>query len=369
MNVPLVPKFLSGSNLIDSTKMKVLIRGFAWTFVCSLFCLNVQSQTHLSNDSSLMNHSIPFENLVFEGAGIKGIAYSGVLKALQEKGILQHVERVCGTSAGAITALMVSLGYSSEEIYQLISDTKFQKFNDGQYFFLGGFTRMTKHYGWYKGTAFIHWLEKIIEKKTGNKDINFEQLKKQGFKDLYVTATCLNQQKLVVFSNETYPFMKVKDAVRISMSIPLYFEAVFIDSLGNVQQNPKKGLSLDVVVDGGIIGNYPIFVFDSIIDGKRIPNPKTLGVRIDSDDQIEKDSLNQTLAPVDVSNFNEFIQAFYLIVLENLNRNTLIREDWDRTISVSSVGIGPKIKRLSQDQKSALMKSGELHTRMFFDRP
>ena len=228
---------------------------------------------------------------------------------------------------------------------------------------------MSKHYGWYKGTAFIHWLEKIIEKKTGNKDINFEQLKKQGFKDLYVTATCLNQQKLVVFSNETYPFMKVKDAVRISMSIPLYFEAVFIDSLGNVHQKPKKSLALDVVVDGGIIGNYPIFVFDSIIDGKRIPNPKTLGVRIDSDDQIEKDSLNQTLAPVDVSNFNEFIQAFYLIVLENLNRNTLIKEDWDRTISVSSVGIGPKIKRLSQEQKSALMKSGELHTRMFFDRP
>ena len=127
MNVTHVPKYLSGSNLIESTKMKVLIRGFAWMFVCTLFCINAQSQTHLSNDSSLMNRSISFENLVFEGAGIKGIAYSGVLKALQEKGILQHVERVCGTSAGAITALMVSLGYSSEEIYQLISDTKFQK--------------------------------------------------------------------------------------------------------------------------------------------------------------------------------------------------------------------------------------------------
>jgi len=308
---------------------------------------------------------VSYENLVFEGAGIKGIAYSGVLKELERVGVLQQVQRVCGTSAGAITALMVSLGYSSSEIYQLISETKFQKFNDGQFIFVGGFTRMSKRYGWYKGTAFTHWLEKIIEKKTGNKDINFQELKKQGFKELYVTSTCLNQQKLLVFSHENYPKMKVKDAVRISMSIPLYFEAVFIDKDGKVYEKQSKNKELDVVVDGGIIGNYPIFVFDSFIEGKRIPNPKTLGVRIDTDDQIEKDAENQTLAPIDISNFSEFVQAFYLIVLENLNRNTLMKEDWDRTISVSSVGIGPKIKRLSLAQKTALMESGERHTRLF----
>ena len=39
-------------------------------------------------------------------------------------------------------------------------------------------------------------------------------------------------QELVILSNETYPKMKVKDAVRISMSIPIYFQAVFVDSIG-----------------------------------------------------------------------------------------------------------------------------------------
>ncbi len=344
-------------------------------FHLSLLCLllvlyqgNLNSQVNLFTDTSYQGKFSQVENLVFEGAGIKGVAYSGVIKELERTGVISNVKRVCGTSAGAITSLMVSLGYSSSEIYQIISATKFQKFNDGQFIFLGGFARLSKRFGWYKGKAFTKWLEEIIERKTGNKDITFEQLKGSGFKELYVTATCLNKQKLVVFSRETYPKMKVKDAVRISMSIPLYFEAVFIDSLGNVVEHPKNISDFDVMVDGGIIGNYPIFVFDSIINGTRIPNFNTIGVRIDTDNQIENDLKNQSLAPLEIQNFSDFMKAFYLIVIENLNRNALIKEDWERTISVSSVGIGPKIKRLSLEQKTALMESGERHARLFLQK-
>ncbi len=49
-----------------------------------------------------------------------------------------------------------------------------------------------------------------------------------------------------------------------------------------------------------------------------------------------------------------------------MNRNKLIKEDWERTISVSSVGIGPKIKKLSDNQKRSLMKSGEKAVKDFF---
>uniref|UniRef100_UPI00404A6146 patatin-like phospholipase family protein n=2 Tax=Flavobacterium sp. TaxID=239 RepID=UPI00404A6146 len=311
-----------------------------------------------------------YENLVFEGAGIRGIAYSGVLKEMESANILKDISKVGGTSAGAITAMMVSLGYNSNEIYEIISETKFQKFNDGAYLFFGGFSRLKGKYGWYKGNEFTKWLEKIIKSKTGNAEITFEELEQQGFKKLYVTATCLNKQNLIVFSAETYPKMKVKDAVRISMSIPLYFEAVFIDSLGKVYKNHKKHKNLDIVVDGGIIGNFPIFIFDSIaIDANnhqiRIPNFKTIGVRIDSDSQIKNDAVNQELVPLEINNLSEYLGAFYVIILENLNRNQLIPEDWERTISVSSVGISPKIKKLSNDQKNVLILSGEQHTAHF----
>lgn len=98
----------------------------------------------------------------------------------------------------------------------------------------------------------------------------------------------------MVFSRETFPAIKIKDAVRISMSVPLYFRAVFIDSKGKTYSRQNKSRTLHIVVDGGITGNFPIHLFDSvaITAGKtmRIPNQNTLGIRIDSDEQIEYDS-------------------------------------------------------------------------------
>lgn len=310
------------------------------------------------------------KNLVFEGAGIRGIAYSGVLRELESNKILNGVEKVGGTSAGAITALMVSIGYNSDEIYDIISKTKFQKFNDGQYMFIGGFSRLNSKFGWYKGDAFTKWLENIISEKTGNPDITFAELKTKGYKDLHVTATCMNKQKLLIFSADTYPKMKIKDAVRISMSIPLYFEAIFIDSEGTVFENSSDKKGLDVVVDGGIIGNFPIFMFDSVVVDSmnietRIPNFHTVGIRIDSDNQIKNDSLSKELVPIEINNMNDYLQAFYILILENLNRNSLIPEDWERTISVSSVGISPRIKKLTKEQKTKLIRSGEKSTQQF----
>lgn len=168
----------------------------------------------------------PYKNLVFEGAGIRGAAYVGSIKELEDKKILSQIEKVAGTSAGAIAALCVSLRYPSSEIEKIMYDTKLQKFNDGKFFFIGGISRMNRNYGWYQGNAVLNWLEEVIEKKTGNADITFREMQEKKFLDLYVTGTSLNHQKLIVFSADTNPEMKIKDAVRISISIPLYFKAV-----------------------------------------------------------------------------------------------------------------------------------------------
>jgi NTE family protein len=77
---------------------------------------------------------------------------------------------------------------------------------------------------------------------------------------------------------------------------------------------------------------------------------------------MKSDSIDKDLAPMEINKMKDYLEAFYTIVLENLNRNQLIPEDWERTISVSSVGIGPKIKKLTNEQKMALIKSGEQHT-------
>lgn len=294
------------------------------------------------------------KNLVFEGAGIRGIAYCGAISEMESAGMMKNIEKVGGTSAGAIVALTVSLGYTSSEIQEIIAGTNFRKFNDGRYFIAGGINRTSKYFGWYRGNKVEKWLEKLIFQKTGNADITFEELLQKGFKNLYVTGTCLNKQKLVIFSHETYPVMKVKDAVRISMSIPLYFEAVFIDEQGKVRRHPKQKEGLDVMVDGGFTGNFPIRIFDTLPHY----NFSTLGFRIDRDEQILNDKETKSIAPLPVGNINQYMSAFYNIIVENLNRQQLTAEDWQRTISISDGKIGPRIRKLSAEEITILFEKG-----------
>ena len=126
------------------------------------------------------------KNLVFEGAGIRGIAYCGAIQEMEAKNMMSNIEKVGGTSSGAIVALTLSLGYSGKDIEYLVSETKFKKFNDGGFFFIGGINRIRRYFGWYKGKRIEKWLGNIIHRKTGNADITFEELYQRGFKDLYI---------------------------------------------------------------------------------------------------------------------------------------------------------------------------------------
>jgi NTE family protein len=293
-------------------------------------------------------------NLVFEGAGLRGIAYSGAVAEMEARSIMGSIEKVGGTSSGAIVALAISLGYSGNEIQDIIAKTNFRKFNDGRYFFIGGINRVDKYFGWYRGKRFENWLKKIIFKKTGNADITFEELYEKKFKDLYITGTCLNKQQLVIFCRETYPKMKITDAVRISVSIPLYFEAVFIDKEGKIIHHPKQKQGFDIMVDGGITGNFPIRMFDSLSQA----NFSTLGFRIDSEEQIKNDREGKSIASIPVGNLKQYLYAFYNIMIENLNRQPLTKADWQRTISISDGSVKPKIRKLSAGEINILINNG-----------
>lgn len=330
------------------------------TFVGFVFILLLQSSAQQG-----------YTNLVFEGAGIKGLAYSGVVAELEERGIMDQIERVGGTSAGAITAMLLAVGYDSQEMADIISSTKFQSFNDGGFPLFGGIFRMKNRYGWYKGARFSNWVGELLEAKTGNEDITFEELAKGPYKELFVTATSLTSQQTVVLSQERYPRMRIKDAVRISMSIPLYFQGVWIDSSGQIVERPASTEGLELLIDGGLLANYPIFLFDEMSqsEGKavRIANPATLGVRMDTDNQIHHDSTDHELEPQSISSISDYAGALFILTVESLNRQWLTEEDWNRTISVSSLDIGPKIKKMSEEQKQALYDSGKTAARLFLD--
>ncbi len=325
---------------------------------------------------SIQTFSQTYTNIVFEGAGIRGIAYSGTIQALEEQNRIKDLKRVGGTSAGAITAVLLSVGYNAQEIASIIGSTKFAKFNDGGIPFFGGIYRLRKKFGWYKGKKFENWLGKLIANKTNNAEINFSQLAAQ-YKALYVTGTCLNLQKPIIFSAETYPNMPAKTAVRISMSVPLYYGAVLMDDTGKVYTRMPKNRQLNVMVDGGFFMNFPIRMFDStkydaLLDSNFMAiNYNTIGCRIDSKSQITIDtSVNRgTIAAKPVKNLSQYMNALLTLVTEQMNRPQLLSEDWQRSISISDEGIGPKVRGMPKKEIDALVKSGYQSTIKFLKKP
>ena len=117
-----------------------------------------------------------FKNIVFEGCGVKGIAYGGALLRLEEIVTLSEIERVAGTSAGAITACLLAVGYDANSISKIIASTDFSKFEDDTFLFIRDIYRLIKHYGWNRGDTFEKWLGDLIEQKTGNRDLTFQKL-------------------------------------------------------------------------------------------------------------------------------------------------------------------------------------------------
>jgi len=333
----------------------------------------------------------PYRNLVLEGGGIRGIAYGGALQELENRGVLAGLVRVGGTSAGAIQAALLAVGYSAQEIIDVVNATPVQRLNDGRFLFFGGTHRLVKQYGWYRGDEFSEYLSELVARKTQRPHLTLGELHTLAlaqpgrYRDLYTTGTNLTTQRTQVFSHETTPTMRVADAVRISMSIPLYFRAVLLDGQNNVITGPPApGQPVQVLVDGGLLANYPLDLFDkprylpaslaatASPDARgNVRNPETLGLRLDRAEQIACDTTatgRQQLAPYAVTDFNSYVGALYTVALENLN--PVAAADWQRTISINFLGFSPKIKRISSTQKQQLMASGRAGVQAFFlNRP
>ncbi len=208
---------------------------------------------------------------------MKGAAYSGALQALDKEGILNQIERVAGSSAGAITATLLSFNLDLKTTLDLMDTLDFSlvpqlnptfeikelewmpKFIGKEFNRLssdmGAIQRLISKYGWFSSEYFHTWLKNIIAGNCGgNSSATFRDFRDRGFKDLFIVTTNVSSLEIEVFSANSTPDIAVADAVRMSMSIPLYFESIQFDGI-------KLGDG-DLYVDGGVLKNYPIHVFD-----------------------------------------------------------------------------------------------------------
>lgn len=312
-----------------------------------------------------------YKNLVMEGGGVRGLAYPGALEVLEQKGVLQNIQNVAGSSAGAIAGLVVALGYSSKEIDSVLQNLKIAEFNDGKFFF-GKIRRIKKQYGIYKGAAFETWISNLIEHKTGNSNLTFYDLhqmhlKDNSFKDFYCTGTNISKQQLEILSWKTFPEMKLKTAVHISSCIPFYFVPVAIDSQGNEILSKDSSSNYNYYVDGGMLCNYPISIFDSCSDGGNpmvcktlVFNQQTLGLKLERGDQIKEfDDGKTQIAPYDIRNMKEYSSAVMNLMMETMNRRTPdLTNEKGRTIYISYGNISGRPRKISLKEREILYTNG-----------
>ncbi|WP_243633290.1 patatin-like phospholipase family protein [Paenibacillus xerothermodurans] len=92
----------------------------------------------------------PFRNLVFEGGGVKGIAYAGALEVLKDEGILENIRRTGGSSAGAIIALLIGLNYSVDQIKVTLERMNLTDFMDEDIASvqIDNMYQLIKNFGW-----------------------------------------------------------------------------------------------------------------------------------------------------------------------------------------------------------------------------
>lgn len=326
---------------------------------------------YLIQDIDAQPHSY-YKNLIFEGGGVRGDVFTGAYMELQKHIPMDSVKNVGGSSAGAIIATAIAFKATTAELDSIMQHTNFGTFNDGK---LGGIFRMFSHYGYFKGKRFLQFVASYLEMKTGNPDITFAEMKKLGYKNLYVTGTCMDCQSVTVFSYETYPNMKVKDAIRISMSVPLYFQAIFLDEKGKVYKHQNKEKSLHIYADGGIIMNYPIRIFDSTkfvtsqqhLPNQFINNPETLGFRVESEAQTQWDNMGRHQNyPIKIRSLRNYLHAFYEITLGQIGRRFMTPEDWQRTITIADGGISPRVRSLPIEVRRRMQNNGKEAVKRFF---
>lgn len=328
--------------------------------------------------------SAQFRNLVFEGGGVKGVAYIGAMQVLSKRGVLNDISRVGGTSAGAINALIFALGYDIETQRQILYSTDFRQFMDDSFGTIRDIRRLAHDFGWYKGDFFSTWIGALVKDRLGSERATFSDLRDANRPELYVIGTNLPTGYAETFSAERFPDMPLVTAIRISMSIPLFFAAM------------RLGARNDVYVDGGVVLNYPVKLFDRqrYIDMENeheaarfvdyydcenesflqkrpghspyVYNRQTLGLRLDTAEEIALFRYDEPKQGKEIKKFTQYARALIAAIMQVQENQHLHSDDWQRTLYINTLDVKTTDFDISDEIKAALIQEGVKGAEKYF---
>ncbi|PYF03054.1 patatin-like phospholipase family protein [Ureibacillus chungkukjangi] len=208
---------------------------------------------------------------VFSGGGIKGFAYIGAMQVLEEKNY--RFKRVAGTSAGAIMACFIAAGYTAKEIEKILDELHLKSLLDppkpARTLPFLKWVNLYFRMGLYKGKALEKWFYKKLAAKG---IITFNDLPRGSLK---LIASDLTNGRMVVIPDDLASYgidwrtFSVAKALRMSCGIPFFFEPIKLED--------RSGEC--IFVDGGILSNFPLWIFENgnkqrPIIGMKLSNPR-----------------------------------------------------------------------------------------------
>ena len=217
-----------------------------------------------------MNNPLKYTCL-FGGGAIRGLAYIGTIRALEELNIEYDI--IGGSSVGSIFATLVACGYKSYELENLFMKVNFELFKDIHLGFGKGLALS-------RGEIFLDWLNELISRKADdikNKKLSFKDIEKE----LVIITTNLKKFNTQEFSKTETPDFEIAKAIRISSSMPglmapfIYKDEELVD--GDLQKaspmwrlsktlnnSPSRILEFRLEGDCGDTGKSPIAFINQI---------------------------------------------------------------------------------------------------------
>lgn len=327
---------------------------------------------------------LPHEaDAVFEGGGVKGIAFAGAIKAAEAKGV-RTWKNVAGTSAGAIAACLLAAGYHAEDLDRIMR-VRYRKFAD---YGFGGLPRGVVNSLWRRGLApgrfFETWLrghlaDSPLGKSVGGRELTFADVARNDLPDditeserlralyrLRVIGSDVTAGRMLVLPHDITGFSLEKNAdpltpdtlplvsaVRMSMSFPFIYAPVLLWKDGQVH----------CIVDGGLLSNFPVWLFDA--GENRKPVRPTWGFRVHGGTSPEVPTPFRRI-PLPLWQY-PLAKAMFQAASEAWDRDHAEDAHAVRTVDIPTGTISTTDFGLSDANAEFLRKSGEDSARRFFD--
>ncbi|WP_019909640.1 patatin-like phospholipase family protein [Paenibacillus sp. HW567] len=301
-------------------------------------------------------------NAVFEGGGVKGISLAGAVEATEQAGVT--FKRVAGTSSGSIIASLLAAGYDGEAMSRIIKKTSFTSFlKRGAIYntaYIGPALRVLIKKGLYSGEALESWIRGILREKG---IVTFSDLP-QG--KLSIIASDITNGRIVVLPDglEQYGIspgaFEVAKAVRMSCSIPYFFDPVMLRLNGGAARGKSFSEQFVYMVDGGMLSNFPLWLFDEQEGGFKSPGLNTPTVGYQLVGKMEPQP-NRITGPFSM------LQAMVSTMLNAHDERYIEKEKFVRTVKIPTLGISMTEFHISPEQSDELYAAGAKAGKEFFE--